>query len=230
MVVLLHGFTGWKEEEHLATLAGDLTRAGIAALRFDAPGSGESEGTWADHYRVSTYLADISVVCEYAMHNLQVDSSRVGIWGHSMGGMIAVMAASRSPRRFLAVCGSQPSPGGPRLASESAGEWTTVKTEHFGTIRLPSQHFQERAQVTTATEVRAVSAPLLLIAGEHDDLVPAESVRGIYDSAAEPKWYLEFATGHYYKRNPAMLQKINAATVEFFRRHLLAHAAVVPPK
>jgi len=223
MVLLLHGFTGWKEEEHLATLAGDLTRTGIAALRFDAAGSGESEGTWADHYRVSTYLADVSLIYEHAIHHLGVESSRIGIWGHSMGGMIAIMAAARSPQRFIAVCGSQPSPG-PGLYSGGEGGWTTVETEHFGTIRLPAQHFQERAKISTATEVKAVSAPLLLIAGEHDDLVPAESVRGIYESATEPKSYLEFATGHDYKRNPLMLQKINAATVDFYRQYLLDHA------
>src|SRR5687768_17569558 len=42
LVLLLHGFTGWKEELHLSSLAKGLSAQGIATLRFDAVGSGES--------------------------------------------------------------------------------------------------------------------------------------------------------------------------------------------
>jgi len=54
-VILLHGFTGYKEEEHNIFLARDLVKRGFFVLRFDTSGSGESEGSMKDDYRMTNY-------------------------------------------------------------------------------------------------------------------------------------------------------------------------------
>src|SRR6185369_4606169 len=204
LVILLHGFTGRKEEGHIASLAGALAEAGIAALRFDAPGSGRSEGTWAEHYRVSNYLADVSDVYEYALNHLAVDPARVGIWGHSMGGLIALTAASRSPQLFVAACGSQPS-SGKKILSKKDDEtwretgWATFHSRALGEIHLPYDYVTDRRQYDLLTEIGNFKKPLLLIAAATDDLVPARIVRQIFEPASEPKQYLEYHIGHDYK-------------------------------
>ena len=107
LVILLHGFTGYKEEEHIVTLADDLAAVGIAALRFDAPGSGESQGTWADDYRLTNYIEAVPDVFSYGKTTLNIDPNRVAIWGHSLGGFVALACATRHPDYYVAVCGSQ---------------------------------------------------------------------------------------------------------------------------
>ena len=76
-------------------LADALTRRGLAVLRFDERGVGESEGTQAG---VTT--ADFATDVRAALHTLAerpgVDAERVGIIGHSEGGLIAPMVATRT--------------------------------------------------------------------------------------------------------------------------------------
>lgn len=225
-VLLLHGFTGWKEEEHISTLADELAKVGIASLRFDAPGSGESSGNWQDDYRVSNYLGVITEVIEYAVQNFSVDPSRVGIWGHSMGGMTALVAAGQHLYDFKAVCGSQASPGNigrdyrddPKYWEEHDG--ITINSEHFGSLWMPAAHFVERMHYKAPESVKNIDVPLLLIAGQSDDLVPVAHVRTIFDAANEPKQYLEYPTDHFYKRDAALLEQINKDTVDFFLKSL----------
>lgn len=98
-VVLVHGSgseTRWGTSRFLAD---QFARAGIAALIYDKRGTGESTGDW----RYSTYeeLADdaLAAVRLLAVRN-EIDSSNIGIRGHSEGGMIAPLAASRAPGLF----------------------------------------------------------------------------------------------------------------------------------
>ncbi len=227
LVILLHGFSGRKEEGHLSSLAADLAESGIAALRFDAPGSGHSEGTWAEHYRVSNYLADLGDVRNYAMEHLGIDPARIGIWGHSMGGLVALTAAVRSPSWFIAACGSQPASGQKHLTAEAEKAWretgwATFESRGLGQFRLPYDFIADRGRYNLITEIPDLKMPLLLIAGATDELVSTASVKKIFAAAPEPKTYLEYPTGHFYKREPAMLAQINLDTVNFFAHYLRA--------
>lgn len=75
-------------------LADHLTRNGIAVLRYDDRGVGETsgipgQGTSAD------FADDAEAGIEYLRTLSQVDKKRLGIIGHSEGGMIAPMIANR---------------------------------------------------------------------------------------------------------------------------------------
>ena len=48
MVMLMHGFTGNKEQDLLTTIADNLEAQGIASIRFDFNGHGASEGAFQD--------------------------------------------------------------------------------------------------------------------------------------------------------------------------------------
>ena len=76
-------------------LADQLARKGIASLRFDDRGYGRSSGTFA-----SATSADFADDAEAAVRFLRSESAvardRVGILGHSEGGMVGPMVAARS--------------------------------------------------------------------------------------------------------------------------------------
>lgn len=225
LVILLHGFTGYKEEEHIVTLADALAAAGIAAVHLDAPGSGESDGTWADDYRLTNYLEAIPDVITFLRSTLPVDPHRIGLWGHSMGGFVALAAAARHPEDVAALVCSQPSSGW-RLHTPGRTDpwrttgWSTFSNSHFPEIKLPYAFLEDRQQYDALREAPNLKAPVLFIAGTNDVLVPAERVRKMFQVAPEPKVYLDFPTAHDYKRDPENLARINEATVDFFVKNL----------
>jgi len=217
LVIMLHGNTGWKEEEHLNTLAAELATSGIFTLRFDAPGLGESDGTWSDDYRVTNYINAVKDAHDWAVDNLNIDRGRVGVWSHSMGGLVAAQAAVKWPDMFKALCGSQPSTGVSATSSswkKEGGLWRD--TEKFGKVWLPKDFFIDREQYDTAEAAQQLSIPQLYIAGTKDELAPLSAVELIYKKAGEPKTFMEFPTDHFYKNDPKMLKEINKATVDFY--------------
>lgn len=74
-------------------IADYLTRNGIAVLRFDDRGIGKSEGNFA---KATTFdfANDVAAAVEYLKTKPDVDIKKIGLIGHSEGGMIAPLVAS----------------------------------------------------------------------------------------------------------------------------------------
>lgn len=92
MVIIMHGFGGRKTENHLAMIANKLEAQGIASIRFDFYGHGESEGEFWRH-TVPLEIEDALKVYEYVRDLRYV--STVSVLGHSQGGVVASMVAGK---------------------------------------------------------------------------------------------------------------------------------------
>ena len=77
-------------------LADHLARNGIAVLRFDDRGVGKSTGSFADA-TTKDFASDVEVGVAYLRTLKEIDSKRIGLIGHSEGGIVAPMVAARSP-------------------------------------------------------------------------------------------------------------------------------------
>lgn len=104
-LILLSGSGQQDRDEALPTVPGyrpfreiadALTRQGIAVLRYDDRGVGQSTGDLA----LAT-SADFAADAEAALRLLQsradIDGQQIGLLGHSEGGMLAAMVAARNP-------------------------------------------------------------------------------------------------------------------------------------
>ena len=91
VVILAHGVTAHKERPLLVTLADALARAGLASLRLSFAGNGDSEGRFVDAVP-SKEVGDVRDVLD-ALAAWGVE--RIAYAGHSMGGAVGVLAASR---------------------------------------------------------------------------------------------------------------------------------------
>jgi uncharacterized protein len=76
-------------------LADYLTRKGIAALRSDDRGAGESGGNFATS-TTADFATDVEAAVAYLKTRPEVDPHRIGLAGHSEGGVIAPMVAARN--------------------------------------------------------------------------------------------------------------------------------------
>lgn len=101
VVVLISGSGPQDRDETLMghkpffVLADQLTRAGIAVLRFDDRGVGKSEGNFKAATTVD-FSYDAEAAIQYLKTRKKVKTSRMGLIGHSEGGLIAPMTALRN--------------------------------------------------------------------------------------------------------------------------------------
>ncbi len=77
-------------------LADHLTRKGIAVLRFDKRGNGKSTGVYASA-TTEDFAGDAEAALAYLKGRKEIDEKKIGLIGHSEGGIIAPMVAARSP-------------------------------------------------------------------------------------------------------------------------------------
>lgn len=82
----------------LWVLADHLTRQGFAVLRYDKRGVGLTGGEAHPGSTTDDYAADALAAVRYLKMLPNIDPERVGIAGHSEGGIVAAMAAAAAPR------------------------------------------------------------------------------------------------------------------------------------
>lgn len=98
-------------------LSDHLTRSGLAVLRFDDRGVGESGGDFASATSAD-FASDVLAGVAYLKTRSDVDASKIGLAGHSEGGLIAPMAAVRSSDVAFVVLMAGPGVAGERILYE----------------------------------------------------------------------------------------------------------------
>jgi uncharacterized protein len=76
-------------------LADHLTRKGLAVLRFDKRGIGKSTGNY-DQATTDDFASDVEAALAYLKSRKEIDPKKIGLVGHSEGGIIAPLIATRS--------------------------------------------------------------------------------------------------------------------------------------
>jgi pimeloyl-ACP methyl ester carboxylesterase len=125
-VVLISGSGPQNRDEEVAghrifhVLADHLTRAGVAVLRFDDRGVGESTGTFATATS-EDFASDVEAGVAFLRRRADIDPDRVGLIGHSEGGLVAPMVArSDDALAFLVLLAGPGVNGEEVLVSQTA--------------------------------------------------------------------------------------------------------------
>lgn len=100
LVILCHGFRGKSESKMQETLADDIVKNGMAALRFDFNGHGKSEGKFQD-MTVPNEIEDLKKVIEWAQTQPWVES--ISLVGHSQGGVVVSMVAGELGKEIISA-------------------------------------------------------------------------------------------------------------------------------
>jgi len=88
-------------------LADYLTRNGIAVLRYDSRGIGKSTGNF-DESTAANLAGDLIAGYQYLASRKEINDQKIGLIGHSEGGMVAAIAASQSNEFNFVVMLSAP--------------------------------------------------------------------------------------------------------------------------
>ncbi len=173
LVIMFHGFSGCKSEKYflLSRLSRELTKAGVAALRFDFGGTAESDGDFKDVTPL-TEIADGLQIVEYAKGLSEIDINRVGLLGFSLGGFVAVNVAGTVPQKLE------------RLILISPATSTHKKMEKMymetgscgrGSLLLGRKFFEDGNTIDVMEAAAHYSGPVTIIQGTIDTAVTPDT-------------------------------------------------------
>jgi alpha-beta hydrolase superfamily lysophospholipase len=205
-VVVLHGAGSCKESHY--DYARALTTAGLAGVTFDQRGHGESEG--ALDGRV---LEDVATMASLLRSACERPDLPVALRGSSMGGCLAMLAATRArARAVVAICPA--SPEGLRRGL------------HAGRFQLEADVCELDAVLAGCdleSAVEELEVPLLVLHAAGDEQVPVEHSRELAKHFRSDKSRLIVVPGGHHRsiqHDPAL----QAQTVKF----ILTALAQVP--
>lgn len=152
--------------EHLKELA----RLGVNVMELDYRGYGKSEGSpnEAGVYR------DADAAYSYLTDTRKIAAKNIFIYGHSLGGAVAVDLAARRE------CGG--------LIVESS--FTSIPDMARHIYRVPLARFLPASRFDSLGKIASVKAPVLIIHGTRDPVIPFDMGRRLFEAAREPKSFL----------------------------------------
>ena len=227
LAILCPGYLDSKDYKHLVELAEGLSKEGYTVVRFDPTGTWESEGDISD-YTMTKYIEDIKNVLEYMLSKSNYKNILLG--GHSRGGQMSILYAARDPRISI-VLGIMPS-SHRTMMRQRYDEWKKKgvsvsyrdlpdnkdKTIEF---RVPFSHVKDRDKYDVIKDVKKIKVPIILIAGELDDLVLPEYVKEIFDNANEPKKFIIIPRiWHDYRYDDNEIKIVNKEILKLIKNEM----------
>lgn len=191
IAILCHGFWSGKNSSTNKALTRLLTARGIATLRFDFFGQGESDGPF-EAITVTIALGQADAAIQWAEAEGYRD---IALVGSSFGGLIALLAAARHPTlRCLAVkCPVPDFPELLRLEFGDAGmaEWHRTDTipdltGQPGRLALRYAFYEDSLRYSGYDAAGSITAPTLIVQGDRDELVPLHQSHHLHKALAGP--------------------------------------------
>ncbi len=226
-VIICHGFTLFKEFKPLHHLAQTLASNGFASLRFDfSDCRGESGGRCED-MMVSHQVNDLISAVNFLEKLDYIDSGRIGVAGHSLGGFTAIVTATTDKRLKAVVSISSPARAETQnLFNESTEKkWMDDGILNFNTykkghVKLHYSFMEDLKEYDGTKIIKEVHVPIRLIHGQNDAIVPVENAEALYKNANQPKELMLIPDAdHLFLKEPYM-GKMIAASTDWFKRHL----------
>jgi pimeloyl-ACP methyl ester carboxylesterase len=190
VILLLHGFKGSRNELQIPSLkVGIYARAadawaakGLASLRIDFRGGGDSDGSF-EETTLSGQIKDALAALDFLQTDKSIDRTRIALVGWSQGGAVAATVAGRTKRPLRAVALWNPlvSPAGTfeavfgvevvKAGLASGGKSITVKLPWGTEVALRTAYFEDLFTVDPVAELARYPGPIFVAVGTKDTLI-----------------------------------------------------------
>ena len=209
LVVLCHGIPLSKldpPDPGYALLARQLAEKGLAALFVNFRGCGESTG----NFYMGGWYEDLCAIMDFAHEKCSFP--KVYLMGFSAGGALAIKYAALNGRADRVATYAAPA----RLTSvftrsdtlmliEAARDVGIIKDTDFPPT--PDWFYEDIEANEALDYVARVRAPLLIVHGEEDELIPLSQGKELFEAAGEPKQFVGLPQGeHRLRRDPRSVE------------------------
>lgn len=187
-----HCFTCGKDIAAASRISRALTREGIAVLRFDFTGLGNSDGDFAN----TNFSSNVDDLLSAAAALEKDYQAPLLLIGHSLGGAAVLSAADRLPSvKAIATIGSPSNAG--HVEHLFAGETETIETSGEALVQIGLRQFTIRKQMlddlrehASAPSIGNLHKALLIFHSPVDSIVPVDEAAKLYQAARHPKSFI----------------------------------------
>jgi alpha/beta superfamily hydrolase len=221
-VVFFHGFTGDRMESHWIFIkcARALARQGIASLRFDFYGSGESEGSF-DEATLQSEIADARSAIRFMQRQKGIDSGRLGLCGLSLGGCVAACVAPAANAKALVLWSAVAHPAIFQQLSGKLGKPSASGDFEYDSRLISARFVRDAAKIDPLKAIRRFRKPTRIIHPGKDDTVPlSHAADFLHASGASIKQKVTIPGADHTFTSIAWESAVIGQTVEWFRRYL----------
>ena len=249
-IIYSHGFNGFKDWGNFDLIAEQFVKAGFTFVKFNFSHNGTTPDNPEEFVDLESYaqnnntteLADLEKVIEWTVgesnpYKKAIDSDKLFLLAHSMGGGIALVKASEDNRiqgvATWASVGALTTPWG-KWSHEKMEKWREKGVEYIKNGRtgqdmpLNYQLYEdfetnnERLDVENA--VRKIRVPILLCHGNQDEAVPVGTAFHLASLNGEASFFT-LDTDHVFGRKhpwkveylPEATKEIVEKTIEFLK-------------
>lgn len=206
-VVLSHGLFSDKDSPKYIQLADDIAKAGMAAVRFDYRGCGQSEG-FVEDTTISGRLKDLQEIVRFVIEHTDC-TGRIGLMGSSLGGYLSLLQTPREPRIMATVVWATPSHLNDLEKKKAKGDLP----------KLGDAFYQDLKRYDLLRGLGKVKN-VLIIHGDQDEMVPVEHAFKMNEYLQSPKEIHILPEGDHRLTEPADRKKATALTVSWFKKFL----------
>jgi len=205
-VIASHGLLSSKDSEKYIALGERISEEGMAMLRFDFRGIGESEGSEEDN-TISKKIADLNGAIAFVKTYPGL-RGRIGLIGSSLGGFLSLIKASTDKEIRAVVVWATP------LHLDDLG---SRKEEDYP---LPPEAFFEDLPKHRLLPLLPKISNCLVIHGEKDELVPMDQAVGIFYNLGIPKEIHVIGGADHRLTDPAHRRRAIELSLDWFKKHL----------
>ena len=175
---------------------------GFSVLLIDYRGYGRSQGNFPSE---TTVYQDAQTALDHLVKERQISPKKIVVYGHSLGGAIAVNLASQNSQ----IAGLIVSSSFTSMQQMAARDW---KFRLFPIELILNQKFD------SVEKVRSLKMPTLFIHGMNDALIPVAIGQALYNAAPQPKQLLLIANAGHNHREAEFDKPENLETVRDFAK------------
>ncbi len=230
--VFAHCFTCTKNLNAVVNINRALAREGIATLRFDFTGLGESEGDFS-HTSFSSNVSDLIAAADFL--KLEFDAPGLLI-GHSLGGAAVLQAAKHIPSTVAVATIGAPSnldhlaryltPQRQAIATQGEAEITLAGK----TFRIKKQFFDDLQPTHFQETIQNLNKALLIFHSPVDSIVGIENAAEIFQMARHPKSFISLDRADHLLSNREDSLYVGSVLAAWARKYLEISLPAAPPR
>lgn len=187
-----HCFTCSKDYKGVARVSRALAAEGVAVLRFDFTGLGESEGDFADT-TFSSNVSDLVAAADFLKREFEAPKILVG---HSLGGAAVLQAAARIPSATAVATIASPSStdhlaGLIRSSSAEIDRVGEAEVEIAGRpFRIRKEFLDDLSATNMRDAIAGLGRALMVFHSPRDTTVGIDHAMEIFQAARQPKSFI----------------------------------------